>query len=168
MRDKISGLQTLTRSLIKQVTALSAELRPRVLDDLGLIPGLIALFNRLSTQTGVAVDFKHTGLDKVRLAPEIEISAYRIIQEALTNVIRYAGVKTASVRLQGKDDSLWIQVQDEGKGFDLQKALNAEGSLGLLSMTERAGQVGGSLEVQTASGEGTLITCQLPLGTEIS
>jgi PAS domain S-box-containing protein len=166
MRDKIGGLQALTRSLITQVSALSTELRPRVLDDLGLIPGLIALFNRLSTQTGVEVDFKHTGLEKIRLAPEIEISAYRIVQEALTNVIRYAGVKTASVRLQVEGDILYIQVQDEGKGFDLQKALSAEDSLGLLSMTERAGQVGGSLEVETVSGEGTLITCRLPLGSK--
>jgi PAS domain S-box-containing protein len=163
IRGKITEIQELTKHLIAEVNALSVELRPRVLDDLGLIPGLLSLFSRFSTQTGVEIDFKHTGIERKRLAPEIEISAYRIIQEALTNVVRHAGVKTASVRLQGKDDILWIQVQDEGKGFDLQQAMNAEDSMGLLNMMERAEQVGGHLAVEAAPGEGTLITCRLPL-----
>jgi len=164
MRGKIAEIQALTKHLIAEVGALSVELRPRVLDDLGLIPGLIALFNRFSTQTGVEIDFKHTGIERKRVTPEIEISAYRIIQEALTNVVRHAGVKTASVRLQVEADILWIQVQDDGKGFDLQQAMKAEDSMGLLSMIERAEQVGGHLEVETAPGEGTNITCRLPLG----
>jgi PAS domain S-box-containing protein len=164
MRGKIAEIQELTKNLIAEVNALSVELRPRVLDDLGLIPGLLSLFSRFSSQTGVEIDFKHTGIKRKRVTPEIEISAYRIIQEALTNVVRHADVKTTSVRLQVEADMLWIQVQDEGKGFDLQQAMKAEDSMGLLSMTERAEQVGGWLEVQTAPGEGTLITCQLPLG----
>jgi PAS domain S-box-containing protein len=164
MRGKIAEIQEVTKNLFAEVSALSLELRPRVLDDLGLIPGLLSLFSRFSTQTGVEIDFKHTGIGRKQVTPEIEISAYRIIQEALTNVVRHAGVKTASVRLQVEGDILYIQVQDEGKGFDLQKALSAEDSLGLLSMTERAEQVGGHLEVETAPGEGALITCRLPLG----
>ena len=163
-RSKIAEIQELTKNLIAEVNALSVELRPRVLDDLGLIPGLLSLFSRFSSQTGVEIDFKHTGIKRKRLAPEIEISAYRIIQEALTNVVRHAGVKTASVRLQVEADMLWIQVQDEGKGFNLRRAMKAEDSMGLLSITERAEQVGGRLEVQTAPREGTLITCRLPLG----
>ncbi|MCJ7583231.1 MAG: PAS domain S-box protein [Anaerolineales bacterium] len=164
MQSKIAEIQALTKNLIAEVNALSVELRPRVLDDLGLIPGLISLFSRFSTQTGVEIDFKHTGIKRKRVTPEIEISAYRIIQEALTNVVRHAVVKMASVRLQVEADMMWIQVQDEGKGFNLQQAMKAEDSMGLLSMTERAEQVGGRLEVQTAPGEGTLITCRLPLG----
>jgi len=163
IRGKIAETQELTKNLIAEVNALSVELRPRVLDDLGLIPGLLSLFNRFSTQTGVEIDFKHTGMERKRLAPEIEISAYRIIQEALTNVVRHAGVKTASVRLQVEGDVLWIQVQDEGKGFDLQQAMNAEDSMGLLNMMERAEQVGGHLAIQAAPGEGTIINCRLPL-----
>jgi PAS domain S-box-containing protein len=163
MRGKITEIQELTKNLIAEVSALSVELRPRVLDDLGLIPGLLSLFSRFSTQTGVEIDFKHTGIERKRVTPEIEISAYRIIQEALTNVVRHAGVKTASVRLQVEADILWIQVQDEGKGFDLQQAMNAVDSMGLLSMTERAEQVGGHLTVEAAPGEGTIITCRLPL-----
>jgi PAS domain S-box-containing protein len=163
MRGKIAEIQELTKNLIAEVNALSVELRPRVLDDLGLIPGLLSLFSRFSTQTGVEIDFKHTSIERKRVTPEIEISAYRIIQEALTNVVRHAGVKTASVRLQVEADMLWIQVQDEGKGFNLQQAMKAEDSMGLLSMTERAEQVGGKLEVETAPGEGAIITCRLPL-----
>jgi PAS domain S-box-containing protein len=163
MRGKIAEIQALTKHLIAEVSALSVELRPRVLDDLGLIPGLLSLFSRFSTQTGVEIDFKHTGIKRKRLAPELEISAYRIIQEALTNVVRHAGVKTASVRLQVEGDILYIQVQDEGKGFVLQQAMNAEDSMGLLSMIERAEQVGGHLTIEAAPGEGTIINCRLPL-----
>jgi signal transduction histidine kinase len=163
IRGKIAEIQEQTKNLIAEVNALSVELRPRVLDDLGLIPGLLSLFSRFSTQTGVEIDFKHTGIKRKQVTPEIEISAYRILQEALTNVVRHSGVKTASVRLQVEGDILYIQVQDEGKGFDLQKAMKAEDSMGLLSMVERAEQVGGHLEVETAPGEGAIITCRLPL-----
>jgi len=163
VREKTAGLKDLVRSLINQVSALSMELHPRDLDALGLVPALIALFRRISTQTGIEVDFKHSAFRKRRLTPEIEISAYRIIQEALTNVIRHSGVKIANIRLQLDGDSLWIQVQDEGQGFDFQKELNDQDSLGLLSMTERAKQIGGRLSIETAPGEGVLVTCTLPL-----
>ena len=162
-RQNIGAVQVLSRDLIRQVNSLSADMHPHVLDDLGLIPGLVALFNRLSTQTGLEVNFKHMGLERIRLAPENEINAYRIIQEALTNIIRHSGSKTASVRLQVERDILYIQIQDEGKGFNLQKVMNALNSMGLLSMKERAEQSGGLFEIQAMPGEGTLITCQLPL-----
>ncbi len=166
-RDRVGETQGLVRNLFSQVNALSTDLRPRVLDDLGLIPGLIDLFNRLTTQTGLAVDFKYKGLEKIRLASEVEINAYRIIQETLTNVIRHSGSKTVFVRLQVEGKILSIQVQDEGKGFNFHQAYNAKGSMGLLGMKERAEQIGGYMEVQTAPGEGTLITCQLPLDGSI-
>ncbi len=78
-------------------------------------------------------------------------------------MVRHSGVKKASVRLQVDGDNLWIQVQDEGQGFDLQKDVNVEDSMGLLSMMERAEQIGGHLSIETAPGEGVNVTCTLPL-----
>ncbi len=164
LHTKLSNLQELARELHKQVNALSSDLRPRVLDDLGLIPGLISMINRLAAQTGLEIDFKHGLLEQQHIPPEIEITAYRIIQEALTNVIRYANVKLAIVRIQLDGDTLWIQIQDDGNGFDYPTAINSSHSMGLIGMLERAEQVGGLLSIQTAPGEGTNITCRLALG----
>jgi PAS domain S-box-containing protein len=111
IQEKIAGLQDLVRNLINQVSTISLELHPRDLDALGLIPGLISLSQRISIQTGIEVDFKHIGLEQMRFTPEIKISAYRIVQEAFTNVIRHSGVKKVSVRIQNVNDTLWIQVQ---------------------------------------------------------
>jgi signal transduction histidine kinase len=157
-------LKGLARDLIDQVNTLSSELRPRVLDDLGLVPGLISMINRLTTKTGIEIDFKHGRLEQNQIPPEIETTAYRIIQEALTNVIRHSKVKLAIVRIQIDEGTLWIQVQDDGEGFDYQTAIRASSSMGLMSMLERAQLVGGVFSVQTAPGEGTNITCRLPLG----
>jgi PAS domain S-box-containing protein len=158
----LEGLNSLTHDLVQQVGALSSELRPRVLDDLGLVPGLVSLINRLAAQTGIEIDFKHGPLGYI--SPEIETTAYRIIQESLTNVIRHAQVRLAAVRIQLDSGSLWIQVQDGGVGFEYQVAIRSAGSMGLMSMQERAELVGGSFSIQTAQGEGTSITCRLPLG----
>ncbi len=166
LSKKIENLKGLARDLIDQVNALSSDLRPRVLDDLGLVPGLISLINRLTSQTGMEVDFIHGPLEQKLIAPEIEITAYRIIQEALTNVVRHAHVKLAVVRIQIDDDTLWIQVQDEGQGFDYSTAIKSTNSMGLLSMKERAELVGGLFTIQTAQNEGTNITCRLPLSEE--
>jgi signal transduction histidine kinase len=163
LKTQFENLKDLSRELIEQVNTLSSELRPRVLDDLGLVPGLISMINRLTIQTGIEIDFKHGRLEQNQIPPEIEITAYRIIQEALTNVIRHSKVKLANVRMQIDEGILWIQVQDEGTGFNYQAAIKAGSSMGLMNMLERAQQVGGLFSVQTAPGEGTNITCRLPL-----
>ena len=164
IKNKLENIKGLARELSKQVSALSSELRPRVLEDLGLIPGLISLMNWLTTQTGIEIDFKHGPLEQKQIPPEIEITAYRIIQEALTNIVRHANVKLAIVRIQMDGETLWIQIEDEGQGFDYQAAINSSNTMGLMNMLERAEMVGGLLSIQTAPGEGTIITCRLPLG----
>ncbi|MDR3573457.1 MAG: PAS domain-containing protein [Anaerolineaceae bacterium] len=166
-KQKFEAVKGLTGDLIDQVSALSSELRPRVLDDLGLVPGLISMINRLSQQTGIEIDFKHGPLDQKQIPAEIEITAYRIIQEALTNIVRHAGTGLAVVRIQIDENTLWIQVQDEGNGFDYYSALNSGESIGLMGMLERSEQTGGIFTIQTAPGEGTNITCRLPLAGQL-
>ena len=163
LNDKLMNAMRLAQGLTNQITTLSADLRPMVLDDLGLVHGLVSLINRMTIQTGMEIDFKHGPLEQTQIPAEIEMTAYRIIQEALTNVIRYANVKLATVRVQIDGDTLWIQIQDDGKGFDYQTTMNNSHRMGLTSMQERAEQVGGLFSIETAQNEGTNITCRLPL-----
>ncbi|MFW6150220.1 MAG: response regulator [Chloroflexota bacterium] len=147
--------------LMTRVRDISLDLRPSVLDDLGLLPALLWHLERYQARTNVQVDFGHSGLQR-EMAQEASTAAYRIVQEALTNVARHAGVKQAAVRVWTDGDILWVKVDDEGRGFDAAK-LAPGSSTGLNGMKERAYLVGGSLTVDTAPGRGTHIIAELPL-----
>ncbi len=155
--------KTLTE-LMTRVHDLSLDLRPAMLDDLGLLPALLCHFERYTSQAGVQVAFQHTGLDR-RFSPAIETGAYRIVQEALTNVARHAGAREATVRVWADQGTLWVQIEDRGKGFDLQGVEAPGAAGGLAGMRERALLLRGHLEVESAPGAGTRVTAELPLDT---
>jgi signal transduction histidine kinase len=147
--------------LVQRVREMSLNLRPSMLDDLGLLPTLIWHLGKYSTQTGVQVSFEHTGLPAV-LPPEINITAYRIIQEALTNIARYARVKRAAVKISFKTGLLTVNIEDRGKGFAL-KETNIKATAGLSGMRERVLLLGGNMVLETAPGQGTRIRVELPV-----
>nr|NIN99224.1 histidine kinase [Anaerolineae bacterium]NIQ82060.1 histidine kinase [Anaerolineae bacterium] len=149
--------------LITRGRELSLVLRPSMLDDLGLLHALLWHLERYTTQTGIRVSFKHTGLEG-RFASEVETAAYRIVQEALTNVARHADVDEVTVRLWVDQDTLSVQIEDQGTGFEPEIALTASASSGLSGMQERAVLLGGHLTVESAPGAGTRLTAELPLG----
>ncbi len=148
--------------LLKRIRGLSFDLRPAVLDQLGLLPGLLALFERYTEQTRVLVNFKHQELGQ-RFPPDVETTAYRIVQEALTNVARHAGVAGVTVRVWAADDVLNVQVEDRGSGFDAGLALAMSLSGGLAGMRERVRLLDGHLMIESRPGDGTRITAELPL-----
>jgi PAS domain S-box-containing protein len=148
--------------LIRQTRALSLDLRPGMLDDLGLLPTLLWYFERFTTQTGLHVQFTHSGLDR-RCGADVDITAYQIVQEALTNVARHAGVLEVEVRVWVTAQHMYVQVQDEGKGFDPQQVQAQLTSSGLLGMRERAALLGGALETDSTPEGGTCITARLPV-----
>ena len=150
-------------SLIEQIRTLSLRLRPHVLDDLGLVPALRWLLKQYRKQTRIEVVFQHEILDDTRFSPELEITAYRIIQEALTNVARHAEVDTVQVLMLREGDRLVIHVIDEGCGFAVEIARARQDSMGLSGMEERAALLGGTLTLDTAPGTGTKVTATLPL-----
>jgi PAS domain S-box-containing protein len=150
--------------LISIIRNISLNLRPSMLDDLGLLPTLFWHFDRFSTQTGIKVDFKHSGLER-RFPPEITITAYRIIQEALTNVARYSGVDRVSVRAWSTPDRISIKILDKGKGFN-PEAIDARVSSGLHGMRERVRLLKGTLSVESAPGTGTVLIAELPVPEE--
>jgi signal transduction histidine kinase len=164
-RTNLNEAQALANELIGRVRDLSLRLRPAMLDDLGLLPTLVWHCKRYAAQTKVRVHLQHSGLE-TRFPPDVATAAYRIVQEALTNVVRHSGAVEAVVRLWGNEDTLSIDVEDQGAGFDLH-ALRSPGSTsGLSGMRERAFSLGGKLTVESSPGKGTRLTATLPLGNE--
>ncbi|MBN1145692.1 MAG: PAS domain S-box protein [Anaerolineales bacterium] len=161
-QDQLAQTQEQLKQLMQQVRNLSLDLRPAQLDDLGLLPALLVYFERYTEKTGIQVDFKHSGVDK-RFAPEIETTAFRIIQEALTNVARHTGVNAAIARIWANQEFLGLQVEDHGDGFDPQAALIAGVTAGLSGMCERVTSCGGDIEIESKVGQGTTLTVVLPL-----
>jgi signal transduction histidine kinase len=149
--------------LVTRVHDFSLALRPAMLDDLGLLPALLWLMEHVhSAQTGLQVDLEHEGLDR-RFSWEVETAAYRIVQEALHNVARHASTDRADVRCLAEGDELFIQVVDEGVGFN-PRSIRAHTTSGLRGMQERARLLGGQLRVESAPGKGTRVIARLPAG----
>jgi signal transduction histidine kinase len=159
---KIVQAQKLCQRLIVTIRELSLKLRPQMLDDLGLLPTLLWHFQQFQDQTHIRVDFKHSGLDG-RFSQEIETAVYRIVQEALTNVVRHAGVKDVTVRIWGSDGTLGVQVEDRGRGFHAHSVLASGMASGLSGMRERALLLGGQFVVESSHQRGTRLTAELPM-----
>lgn len=163
---RLAQARTMVEELLRYVENLALDLRSAMLDDLGLLSALLWHFERYSTRTGVRVNCKHTGLDR-RFPPEIETAAFRIVQEALTNTARHAGVDDVTVRLWATPETLGLQVEDGGSGFDPEAVLSAGATSGLYGMRERALLSGGHFEIESEPGNGTRLTVELPLGSQL-
>ena len=153
--------QSVVTELIQQVREMSLTLRPSMLDDLGLLPTLLWHLERYTTRIGIKVNFEHNGL-QATFSPDVGTAVYRIIQEALTNVARYAKVSEVSVQISADDSAIRLVVEDRGRGFDLSKVSTKEAA-GISGMRERAQLLGGSLIIKTSPGAGTCLIAELPL-----
>jgi PAS domain S-box-containing protein len=162
-RSSLAEAQSLLQELMSRVRELSLSLRPAMLDDLGLLPALLWHLERYSGLTGVQVKFQHSGIESRRFPPTIETAAYRIVQEALTNVARHARGGEARVSLWCEADMLHLEVVDSGPGFDPQVAQTAYRSSGLAGMSERATLLGGQFAIESTPGAGTRLRARLPL-----
>ncbi len=137
-----------------------------MLDDLGLVPTLKWLFDRYGIEIQLHVTYEHEGLGR-RFHPDIEIAAYRIVQEALTNVARHSETPHAHVNLSADEYHLIVRVADQGKGFDAEQDPGGIGAAGVVGMRERASSLGGQLVIESILGEGTLVTAHLPLNGNV-
>jgi PAS domain S-box-containing protein len=158
--DQAAKIGRLLKELIARVRDLSTDLRPPMLDELGLLPTLAWQIERFQARTGVRVGFHHAGVGR-RFPPEVEITAVRIMQEALTNIARHAGVKEARVKTWADERGLHARIEDDGRGFEVDAAL-ASHSIGLLGMRERCRLLGGRLVIDSTPGKGTRILVDLP------
>jgi len=152
-------LEAMTAEALESVRRVALELRPPALDDLGLYAALFDLGQRFADQRGLAVDYSWQG-SHARLPATADLAFYRIAQEALTNVARHAGTSTATLTVIRIGEMLTMRVADEGVGFDLETRTAADGRLGIFGMQERIALVGGSFEVQTAPGQGTIVSAR--------
>ncbi len=162
MGNRLVEAHSLVNELMSRVREMSLNLRPAMLDDLGLLPTLRWLFQRYMAQTHIRVAFKHTNMEQ-RFESEIETVVYRVIQEALTNVARYAEVEHVTVRLWSDAHTIGVQVEDEGAGFDVEAVLESNASSGLAGMRERVSLLNGDFSVESAPGAGTCLSIELPL-----
>ena len=155
--------QKLVENSVNIVHQFARELRPAVLDDLGLIPALHAFMKNFTVQTGVHVHLTaFAGLEQ--LAPSGRTILYRVAQEALTNVARHAQASCVEVTIQKLADRVCMKITDDGKSFDVDRLLQGKGGkrLGLLGMRERLEMVGGRFEITSAPGQGTTVTAEIP------
>lgn len=174
VRDYLPDLRDTAAQVLREVHDLALELRPSMLDDLGLLSALRHLHKGFEDRFHLPVDFQVLGLDDERLPSDVETALYRIVQEALTNVARHAEAKHVSVLLErrgtatGDSRVLKLIVEDDGKGFDVPAAAVAHSRerLGLYSMRERASFLGGTLTIESSPGTGTAVFVEVPLRSE--
>jgi PAS domain S-box-containing protein len=165
MAPHLSDSIAVVDQAIRQVRNLSLDLRPSLLDDLGLLPALRWYIDRQARQSGLNVHLTAEPL-ATKPAPEVETACFRIVQDALTNAMRHAHAQQVRIELQQQDAELHVVVHDDGIGFDVaqQRARAARGeSMGLLSMEERAALLGGHLEIVSAPARGTSVHAYFPL-----
>jgi len=154
-----------TSQAIKGIKNISHELMPGILDVLGLLPSLQELFNEFRDHTDIKIDFFNRNVPK-RFGQEKELAIYRIVQEALNNIIKHAEAKNVYVNLLKKGNVLSLSVEDNGVGFDQDKAMKiskGKGSLGLVIMQERAMQLDGELTIESSLGKGTHLLAEIPI-----
>jgi signal transduction histidine kinase len=162
-RERLAEVRTRLEQVEAQLRRLSHELRPTILDDLGLKPAIEFLADGISKRTGrkLVVTASIGG----RLPGAVETAMYRIVQEALTNVIKHSQATRAVVHLKRLRDALVCSVSDNGQGFDSKgrSALAHSAGLGLVGMRERAASLGGTLSIDSSPGAGTTLTIVVPL-----
>ncbi len=162
--------QVLSINILDELHKLIYELRPTLLDDLGLVAAIGWLVDNNLVTAGINSNFKTTGKVK-RLDPQLETLLFRVIQEAVYNIAKHADAKSADVRLSFKKRLIGVRVRDDGRGFNVNEAISSKDrprGLGLLGMKERVELVNGTLDIWSRPGGGTEINIEIPLNQEDS
>jgi PAS domain S-box-containing protein len=160
-QSKIGGMVSLVDATINTVRRISSELRPGVLEDLGLIPAIEWHAQQVQANTGIVCRFE-SQVENVELSRERATTVFRIFQEAMTNVLRHAGATRVNILVEEDDDEFVLEVSDNGRGITDSEKLGTS-SLGLLGMRERAHSVGGRVEINATPGKGTTLIVRIPL-----
>ncbi len=165
LQGRLQEVGTILDQVEKQLRRLSHELRPTILDDLGLVPALQFLTDGISRRAELSIQI-HSSLEG-RYAPNVETALYRIIQEALTNVTKHARAKNVEIQLTSVAKDLHCVVHDDGVGFDAPAVLSRKDrkGLGLVGIRERLIAVGGTLQIDSALGRGTELLIKIPVET---
>ena len=144
---------------------LIGDLRPIYLEDLGFVPALEMLAGQVQQENALATTVEVHG-EAVRLAPDLELAAYRIVQQAVRNVLAHAAAQSVQIHVTFDTDGITLAVSDDGRGFtppEQPADLTRQGHYGLMGMHERAMLYGGRLSITSAPGQGTTVTAWLPI-----
>ncbi len=164
LQEKVDSMSRTLDETIQEVREFSAQLRPKVLDDFGLVPAVEDLLSQMQERTGLECDLSIRPEDLELDGPR-STTVFRILQEALTNVARHAEATRVEVRLRRRPDLFWVEIRDDGRGIR-DEEVQESGSLGILGMRERAQQWDGSLHITGIDGRGTIVVVEMPLAPE--
>jgi signal transduction histidine kinase len=159
--DEIKGMLQLIEVQLREI---AHDLRPTILDDLGLVPAIEAFVDRVSRRHGITITC--TSTLTVRLSATVETAIYRIVQESVNNVVKHANATRADIRISHDGRSVECLIQDDGAGFEVNEVLSRKGSrgLGLLGIRERVESVGGELAIRSFPGNGTTLLITISTG----
>ncbi len=170
-KAELRKIQALSIHILDDITKLIYELRPSLLDDLGLIAAIHWLADNKLEKAGITVNFKISGR-VTRLPTRIETTLFRVIQEAVHNIIKHAHARNVIIVLDFKKSTIRARIKDDGRGFDVKEAMSSKDrprGLGLLGMKERVELTSGELAIRScSSGNGTEINIKIPLNKEVS
>lgn len=161
MLEKVADVSAQIDATIQAVRRIATELRPGILDDLGLVAALEWQANEFQTRTGIEVQVT-SSLQEQQFDADLNTAFFRIFQETLTNIIRHAHATRVEVNSAAEGDTIVLTVRDNGRGITPAE-IHDRRSIGLLGMEERAGLLGGTVEITGAPGEGTQVTVRIPL-----
>jgi signal transduction histidine kinase len=175
INKEIAELKILTHSTMQDIKNLALDLRPSMLDELGLIPTIRQYAKEFSRRTGIQIKLELAIIDNNQhnlnnFTAELETTLFRIIQEALTNVAKHAEADMVMIQLKETDSKLELIINDNGAGFDVTKALanQKKKCVGLFGMKERVSLWSGNLVIKSSPGEGTTLFITIPAGTMVS
>ncbi len=164
VRGRLGDAKSLSNQTITAMRRLSMDLRPAMLDELGLVPTLRWYVQNLSKRLGINSQFQAIGLEE-KLPPQIETALYRIVQEALNNISKHAEANQVEISLEQRNSTIYASIMDNGKGFDWDKVLHPESperGSGIIGMQERISLLGGKIDIQSRPGFGTRISIEVP------
>ena len=160
LRTRLDRLTSIVDRSVIDLQRIAADLRPMILDELGLVSAMQWLTQNFTERSALSIELSFDREDVV-YASDVSTAAFRIVQEALTNIIRHSRATLARLAVRHADGELQLDISDNGQGIDLTQSKRKQ--LGLLGMGERARMLGGSMEMQSARGQGTRIHVRLPL-----
>lgn len=165
LTQKIKALQSTAQKTLEEIHKVIYELRPSILDDLGLMPAIKWYAESRLENAGIKLYVETAGREE-RLSPDIEIAIFRIVQEAVTNMIKHARAESASISLDFSDDSVVFRIEDDGRGFSMERGLPSDARtkhFGLLGIKERVESLNGHFSVSSQPGKGTVIEITIPV-----
>ncbi|EHQ88668.1 HAMP domain-containing sensor histidine kinase [Desulfosporosinus youngiae] len=167
--ERLQEMRQVVSQTLEEVHHLARELRPSILDDMGLVPALERYIRDYAQKYGTEVDFHTTGFEGQRVSGPAEVALYRMIQEALTNAAKYAKAQSISVLLNWRENWVTAIIEDDGVGFDPGNVTSSPShGLGLFGMQERASLLGGSLKIESQPGAGTTVFIKIPVKADLA